>query len=68
MFDSTASKSMFLTPDEIAREWRCTGAHVRNLINAGQLRGFRVGSKIIVKASDAAAYLERGATSAAKAA
>ena len=62
MFDTSAAKEKFLTPDEIAKEWRCTPHHIRNLINAGQLRGFRVGAKMIVRASDAATYLERSAT------
>ncbi len=58
----------FLTPNELAMQWRCTSHHVRALVRSGQLRGFRVGSKMLVDAKDAAAYLERNTTATPQAA
>lgn len=68
MFDSSAAKERFLTPSEIAQQWRCTSHHVRALVRSGRLRGFYIGSKLIVKERDIADFLERHATTTAKAA
>ena len=68
MVDSSAAKERYLTPNELAQQWRCTSHHVRALVRTGQLRGFRVGAKMIVNVKDAAAYLERNATAAPQAA
>lgn len=35
------------TPESLARRWDCSPRHVRNLINRGELRAFRVGGKLI---------------------
>jgi excisionase family DNA binding protein len=58
----------FLTPSELATQWRCTPHHIRNLIHAGQLRGFRVGRKTIVPRDEAQQFLQRNATGRAAAA
>src|SRR5436189_3486183 len=31
------------TPETLAERWRCSSRHVRNLINRGELRSFRLG-------------------------
>ena len=35
------------TPAALAREWSCSERHIRNLVAAGQLRGFRLGGKLL---------------------
>ena len=40
------------TPDEVAKRWKCSAAHVRNLITNGELEAFRLGGKLLrIKAS-----------------
>ena len=34
------------TPETLAAEWQCTARHIRNLVNTGKLRGFRLGDRI----------------------
>jgi excisionase family DNA binding protein len=34
------------TPATLAAEWNCSEHHVRNLINRGELRAFRLGHKL----------------------
>jgi excisionase family DNA binding protein len=68
MVDPHVERQPYLTPREIAEAWRCTPHHVRALVRSGQLRGFRIGSKMIVSEKDASAYLERRATAAPQAA
>jgi len=46
------SRSVY-TPAALAREWACSERHIRNLIAAGQLRGFRLGGKLLRIQSDA---------------
>jgi len=41
------------TPAALAREWLCSERHIRNLVAAGQLRGFRLGGKLLRIPSDA---------------
>ena len=65
MFDSSAAKERYLTPNELAQAWRCTPHHIRALVRSGRLPGFRVGSKMIVSEKDASAYLQRRATATA---
>lgn len=36
-----------LTPDDIAARWNCSPAHVRRLIQRGELPSFRIGGKFI---------------------
>ena len=36
-----------LTPEMLAQLWQCSARHVRNLINNGQLRAFRLGGKLL---------------------
>jgi excisionase family DNA binding protein len=35
------------TPETLAAEWQCSAKHIRNLVNSGALRGFRLGGKLI---------------------
>ncbi len=35
------------TPDEVAKRWKCSAAHVRNLITNGELEAFRLGGKLL---------------------
>src|SRR5262245_19610049 len=35
------------TPEALAAEWQCSARHIRNLINKGELRGFRLGGKLL---------------------
>lgn len=35
------------TPETLARRWICSARHVRNLINEGQLKSFRLGGKLL---------------------
>jgi excisionase family DNA binding protein len=41
------------TPASLAREWSCSERHIRNLVAAGQLRGFRLGGKLLRIPQDA---------------
>jgi excisionase family DNA binding protein len=41
------------TPAALAREWCCSERHIRNLVAAGQLRGFRLGGKLLRIPQDA---------------
>ena len=41
------------TPAALAREWSCSERHIRNLVAAGQLRGFRLGGKLLRIPADA---------------
>ena len=36
-----------LTPAMLADHWHCSERHVRNLINRGELRGVRLGGKLL---------------------
>src|SRR5262249_43946076 len=35
------------SPATLAREWECSERHIRNLIVSGELRGFRLGKKLL---------------------
>ena len=35
------------TPAMLAERWMCSERHIRNLINAGRLRCFRLGGKLL---------------------
>jgi hypothetical protein len=35
------------TPETLAAEWQCTARHIRNLVNTGELRGFRLGDRLL---------------------
>ncbi len=35
------------TPARLAKEWDCSERHIRNLINRGELRHFRLGGKLL---------------------
>ncbi|WP_424981613.1 excisionase family DNA-binding protein [Maritalea sp. S77] len=52
------------TPDTLAKRWGCSGKHVRNLIDRGELRFFRLGSKLIRIPADAVREFEGQATAA----
>jgi len=42
------------TPATLAAEWGCSPRHVRNLINRGELRAFRLGRKLLRITTEAA--------------
>lgn len=44
-FPSPLPKSM--TPATLAKRWSCSERHVRNMINTGELRCFRLGGRLI---------------------
>jgi len=35
------------TPAMLADQWQCSERHVRNLVNRGELRAFRLGGKLV---------------------
>lgn len=41
------------TPETLAERWGCSGRHVRNLLERGELRFFRLGAKLIRIPADA---------------
>jgi excisionase family DNA binding protein len=41
------------TPASLAAEWQCSANHIRNLINNGELRAFRLGGKLLRIPADA---------------
>src|SRR5579872_2694452 len=41
------------TPASLADEWGCSAQHVRNLIDGGKLRAFRLGDKLLRIPADA---------------
>ena len=47
------------TPDEVATLWGCSARHVRNLIARGELRAFRIGSRLFRIPADALEEIER---------
>lgn len=47
------------TPATLAAEWRCSARHVRNLIELGELRAFRLGGKLLRIPADAVEEFER---------
>jgi hypothetical protein len=42
------------TPAALAEVWCCSERHIRNLVAAGQLRGFRLGGKLLRITAEAA--------------
>lgn len=36
-------RAIVYTPDTLAKEWGCSGQHIRNLIKDGRLKAFRLG-------------------------
>lgn len=50
---------MNFTPEALAERWQVSSHQVRKLYNSGQLRGFRVGSKLIRFPKDAVEEFER---------
>ncbi|MGY2048855.1 helix-turn-helix domain-containing protein [Methylobacterium sp. JK268] len=48
-----------LTPEQVAERWDCSANHVRNLIRRGELRAFRVGSRLLRVPPDAVLEFER---------
>src|SRR5205807_2282628 len=47
------------TPATLAAEWGCSPRHVRNLVNSGQLRAFRLGQKLLRIPPDAVEEYEQ---------
>jgi excisionase family DNA binding protein len=51
------------TPDTLAKEWSCSGQHIRNLISRGELRAFKLGGKLLrIRAEDVEDFLVRNST------
>jgi excisionase family DNA binding protein len=50
---------MIYTPKTLAAEWGCSERHVRNLINRGQLRAFRLGGKLLRIPAEAVREVEQ---------
>jgi excisionase family DNA binding protein len=50
---------MIYTPKSLAAEWGCSERHVRNLINRGELRAFRLGGKLLRIPAEAAREVEQ---------
>jgi excisionase family DNA binding protein len=48
-----------LTPEMVAARWDCSANHVRNLIRRGELRAFRVGSRLLRVKPEAVEEFER---------
>jgi excisionase family DNA binding protein len=46
------------TPATLAAEWGCSAHHVRNLIDNGELRAFRLGGKLLRIPAEAAREFE----------
>jgi hypothetical protein len=52
------------TPAALAEEWMCSERHIRNLVAAGQLRGFRLGGKLLrISSEEAEAFICRNTAS-----
>jgi len=47
------------SPRTLANSWGCSERHIRNLINAGQLRAFKIGKMLRIQQSDADEYAKR---------
>lgn len=47
-----------MTPKTLAKAWNCSERHIRNLIDRGQLKSFKLGGKLIrIRSEDALAIL-----------
>ena len=45
------------SPKTLAAEWGCCANHVRNLVKSGELKGFRLGDKLLrIRAEDVRDY------------
>jgi excisionase family DNA binding protein len=63
----SAALSNFHTPEELAMRWKCSTAHVRNLIHRGALQAIKIGVLWRVPTSEVHSF-ERHFPSIAKAA
>lgn len=41
-----SEKRLVYTPEQVAERWACDPKTVRNMLNSGDLTGFRVGQKL----------------------
>lgn len=55
----STAPSNFHTPEELAMRWKCSTAHIRNLIHRGALRATKIGVLWRVPTSEAEAYERR---------
>lgn len=56
--DESQSLPPVMTPKTLAKAWNCSERHIRNLINKGQLKSFKLGGKLIrIRSEDALAIL-----------
>ncbi len=62
---ATSASRDFMTVSELSDEWRCTVQHVYAMIRRGQLPGYRIGNRVIVRRSDALRFLSSNATAKA---
>lgn len=50
------------TPAMLAEEWQCSAHHIRNLIDNGELRAFRLGKLLRIPVEAAAEFERRNDT------
>ncbi len=51
------------TPATLAKRWLCSDQHIRNMIERGELKAFRVGGKLVrITAEEAEDYERRNAS------
>lgn len=48
-----------MTPEQVAEMWGCSANHVRNLIKRGELRAWRLGSRLLRIPPEAVAEFEQ---------
>jgi len=46
------------TPRTLAERWHCSERHVRNMVDGGELRAFRLGGKLLRVSAEAVAEYE----------
>ncbi len=56
-------KPLLYSPKALAEFWQCSARHVRELIRTGELRGYRMGKKLLrIRREEAEAYQARQQT------
>ena len=56
---SAANDNKAYTPETLAAHWEVSSATVRNLVNRGELRAFRIGRQIRIRPEAASEYEDR---------
>ncbi|MFD9897496.1 hypothetical protein [Mesorhizobium sp. NPDC059025] len=58
-----------MTPKMLADAWHCSERHIRNLIESGELKAFKLGEKLLrITTNEAELFRQRNSTSAKEAA